>query len=253
MKHRFVFGPACAGPVLALLASAMGALHAAAGGLDRQVPVDPDAVPWRAVGKLQAVSVNFRETCTAALVGPALALSAAHCLVNPRTGRFFPSSAVHFLIGYSGERYAWHAVGRSVRIGTGYDPARPKETIGSDWALIALDKALGAADRVLPILRDPLPAGASVVLGGYQRDHPLVMIADTHCHILGHAVDADGKALLRHSCAGLQGMSGAPLLIDVGGAWYIAAVAVAEAPRAGNLAALPDPTSTPRIGVTGPP
>jgi hypothetical protein len=28
---------------------------------------DPDAVPWRAVGKLQAVSENLRDLCTGAL------------------------------------------------------------------------------------------------------------------------------------------------------------------------------------------
>jgi len=252
MKRRGVFGPASAGSILALLASAVGALHAAAGGLERQVRVNPDAVPWRAVGKLQAVSVTFRETCTATLVGPTLVLSAAHCLVNPRTGRFFPPSAVHFLIGYAGERYAGHAIGRSVTIGMGYDPARPTETIGSDWTLIRLDKALGAADRVLPMLRDPLPTGAAVMLGGYERDHPLVPIADTQCRILGRAIDANGRALLRHSCVSLPGISGAPLLVDVGGAWHVAAVAVAEEPgAAGNLAALPDPTGALRIGVAG--
>jgi protease YdgD len=204
--------------------------------------VDPDVVPWRAVGKLQAVSENFRETCTGTLVGPALVLSAAHCLFNPRTGRFFPPGSVHFLIGYAGGRYAGHAVGTAVGIGAGYDPARSKETLGSDWALVRLDERLGADDRALPILREPPSVGAPVTLGGYQRDHPLVLIADTDCRILGRAVDAGGRALLRHSCAGLPGVSGAPLLIEADGTWRVAAVAVAEAPAAGGLAALPDPT-----------
>jgi protease YdgD len=90
--------------VLALLALTPGALDAGAGGLDRRVRVDPDTVPWRAIGKLQAVSENFRKTCTGTLVGPALVLSAAHCLFNLRTGRFFPPGSVHFLIGYAGDR-----------------------------------------------------------------------------------------------------------------------------------------------------
>ena len=55
-------------------------------------------MPWRAIGKLQAASENFRKTCTGSLVGPALVLSAAHCLFNPRTGRFFPPGSVHFLL-----------------------------------------------------------------------------------------------------------------------------------------------------------
>ena len=84
------------GVVLSLLA---GVPHADAGGLDQRLRVDPDAVPWRAIGKLQAVSENFRETCSGTLVGWALVLSAAHCLFNRRTGREFPPGAVHFLIG----------------------------------------------------------------------------------------------------------------------------------------------------------
>jgi hypothetical protein len=53
----------------------------------------------------QAVSENFRKTCTGSVVGPALVLSAAHCLFNPRTGLFFPVGSVHFLIGYEGGSY----------------------------------------------------------------------------------------------------------------------------------------------------
>ena len=189
--------------MLALLAMAAGALHAAAGGLERRARVDPDAVPWRAVGKLQAVSENFRQTCTGTLVGPALVLSAAHCLFNPRTGRFFAPGSVHFLIGYTGDRYAGQAVGTGFEIGAAYDRARSNVTLGSDWALIRLDDGFGAGDRVLPMLHQPPPVGAAVVLGGYQRDPALALTADTDCRILGRAVDAGGRALLRHSCGGL--------------------------------------------------
>ena len=201
------------GVVLSLLA---GVPHADAGGLDQRLRVDPDAVPWRAIGKLQAVSENFRETCSGTLVGWALVLSAAHCLFNRRTGREFPPGAVHFLIGYAGGRYVGHAVGTALEIAAGYDPARSKETVGSDWALIRLDKELGMGNHVLPILREPPRAGAAVALGGDQRDHPLVLFADTDCRILGQAVDAGGRMLLRHSCAGLPGVSGAPFA-DRGG------------------------------------
>jgi hypothetical protein len=103
---------------------------------------------------------------------------------------------VHFLNGYEGGRYVRHAVGTAVEIGAGYDPARSKETLGSDWALIKLNRELGAGDRVLETLREPPPVGAGVVLGGYQRDSPLVIVADTDCRILGRAVDANGRALV---------------------------------------------------------
>ena len=68
----------------------------------------------------------------------------------------------------------------------------------------------------MPILSDLPEDGAKLMLGGYQQDHPLLLIADTQCHIDGRFVDVSGRLLLRHTCAGTGGVSGAPLLIDSG-------------------------------------
>ena len=65
-----------------------------------------------------------------------------------------------------------------MKIADGYDPGRPKETVGSDWALVSLDKSLGSEGRVLSILSEPPENGAKVVLGGYQKDYPLLLMAD---------------------------------------------------------------------------
>ncbi len=197
------------------------------GAYDPRVRVDPDNVPWRAIGKLQAASMNLRALCTATLVGPSMVLTAAHCLYNPRTQRNFSPNSVHFLIGYDGSRYAGHAVGVRVETGTGYDPGRPKETGGSDWALASIDKRLGSPDRVLPLLGERPEVGAAVMLGGYQQDHPLILMADTQCRIVGRFVDASGRTLLRHNCTGTGGVSGAPLLIEKSGKWFVAAIDVA--------------------------
>ena len=196
------------------------------GATDPRIRVDPDAPPWHALGKLQAVSINFRALCTATLVGPSTVVTAAHCVFNPHTHRYFPPRSLHFLIGYNGSRYAGHATGIRVKVGDGYDTGRPKETIGSDWALVSLDKSLGSGDRVLPILGDPPEDGANVMLGGYQQDHPLLLMADTQCRIDGRFVDASGRLLLRDSCAGAHGVSGAPLLINRGGIWHISAIEI---------------------------
>jgi protease YdgD len=194
---------------------------------DPRIRVSPDTVPWRAVGKLQAASTVLRTSCTATLVGPSTVVTAAHCVFNRSTKRYFPPSGLHFLIGYNGDRYAGHAVGSRVKVAEGYDPRRPKETIGSDWALISLDKSLGSKDRVLSVAYDVPEDGAEVMLGGYQQDHPLLLMADTRCHIDGRFVDASGQLLLGHNCAGTRGVSGAPLLIETGGEWRVVAIDVA--------------------------
>jgi protease YdgD len=211
------------------------------GAQDPRIRVDPGVMPWGAVGKLQAASMNFRALCTATLVGPSTIVTAAHCTFNDRVRRYFSPGALHFLIGYTGSRYAGHAIGTAIKISDGYDPGRPKETVGSDWALVSLDKNLGSEGRVLPILSGLPENGAKVALGGYQRDHPLVLMADTRCHIIGRFVDASGRLLLRHNCTATNGTSGAPLLIDRGGRWQVAAIEVfGEAGVAGGVAAVLD-------------
>ena len=146
----------------------------------------------------------------------------AHCVFNRRSRR-----SLYFPIGHNGSRDAGHAVGVSIKIGAGYDPRRPKETIGSDWALVSPDKSLGSEDRILPIVSNLPEDGTNVVLGGYQHDHPLLLMVDTQCQIDGRFVDATGRLVLRRNCTGTHGVSGAPLLIDRGGIWQVAPIDVA--------------------------
>ena len=64
------------------------------------------------------------------------------------------------------------------------------------------------------------------MLGGYEQDRVQVIIADTACIVVGSARDTSGRVLLRHSCAGTRGVSGAPLLARMlGGSWAVAGLA----------------------------
>jgi protease YdgD len=198
------------------------------GALDPRGRLDPDKDPWRAVGKLQVTTVNRRQTCTATLIGPSTVLTAAHCVFNELTQRNFLPGSMHFLIGYNGSQYAGHAVGVRLETGPGFhfDHTRPTATAGSDWALIWLDAKLGSADRMLPIIDHSPAIGSAIMLGGYQQDHPLVLMADTECQIVGRVTDPDGLPLLQHNCTGTRGVSGAPLLIEQNGKWFVTGVDV---------------------------
>lgn len=227
-------------PLLALLwAAAVWALAAPTGDASAQqvvppsvlpglgpdaarVPVGVARMPWRAVVRVQTETGG---RCSGALIGPRAVLTAAHCLFGRATGRPVQPGSIHVLSGYDRGSFDGHARATSFVTGpsvaAGPDPAPP----GADWAVLRLDAPLGAPDRVLPLLRQA-PPGTPVALGGYEQDRAHALLADLDCAVVGLARDAAGYAVLRHSCAGTRGVSGAPLLARTpDGGWGIVGVA----------------------------
>ncbi|MFC3124950.1 trypsin-like serine peptidase [Pseudoroseomonas globiformis] len=202
------------------------------GEADPRHPVSAGAVPWNALGRVQT---ELGGRCTGAMIAPDRVLTAAHCLVTPRTGRLVQPGSIHMMLGY--DRGTWRGTSPVKRflVAPGFDPVRrgPPE---ADWAVLTLERKLGGTP--LPLFRQMPPAGARLMLGGYQQDRREVLLADTDCHLLGSARGPGGTALLRHGCAATRGASGGPLLVETAhGSWAILGVAVASfADRPAGLA-----------------
>ena len=161
-------------------------------------------------------------------------LTAAHCVIDSRTGAYLPPPSLHFFVGYDDGHYAGDAYGTRLVVGTGYTPDHPAESLGSDWALITIDRRLGTPDRVLAIREQSPKVGMKAMFGGYSEDHLLLLTADPDCRVVGLAVDPAGRLLLRHNCTGIGGTSGAPLLVRDGGVWRIGGVQVGAGAGAAN-------------------
>ena len=197
--------------------------------------------PWNAVLRVQIPGV---AVCTAVLVAPRLALTAAHCLYSARLGHFVPPSAVHVLNGYASGDFTGHSLVPSYRVLPDYNPLAPDATRPGDAALLRLATPLIAVP--LPLL-DARP-GQTVTLAGYSQDRAQRLQIDPTCHLL-----PSPGPLLAHSCTGTKGSSGGPLLRQADdGQWQVVGLQSASNTRAAGGLAVPAATLRALLAATTP-
>jgi protease YdgD len=207
----------------------LAAAQAGARGADRRVAVDPTEPPWNAIAKVQS---NVAEHCSGVLIAPAVVLTAAHCLYNPRTRALLQPVSLHVLFGYQRGQYRWHRQVARVTVGRGFDGNAGQPQPG-DWARLELAEAVPATP--LPLFEGGAGAGMAVALAGYNQDRAQLLMADLECHVLRVAIPSSDATFLFHDCAATRGTSGAPLLAKRDGGWAVIAINIA-ASRSENLA-----------------
>jgi protease YdgD len=230
--------------LLGLLAACAARPLPGIGEQDGRSVVDIEAAPWRSLG---VVSNSRGGRCTGALVGPHTMLTAAHCLLDPRTGQLLEARNLQVVLGLSPANPGQRIAVVSYVTGTGFrarpgptpDPAVAPDT---DWALLALDPAMPAvpSDRHLTFAPGFARNGTPLAFGGYQADRPNQLVADLGCQVMFHGRDPGGHVMLRHSCSATSGSSGGPLLVRLGdGVWTVAGVGSMALNTAGGGWAVP--------------
>ncbi len=207
---------------------------------DHRVAVESDAPPWSAIGRVNRRVGGF---CTGTVIGPRKALTVAHCLWSRRTKGWLPHQSLHFVAGYRRGHYLADADVTSYTVSPDYDPfAAPTAlaNLGSDWAVLSLDRDVGSIAGILPLVardqsRGPsLVAGTKLIHAGYSQDKAHILTKHEGCTVLA----AVNIHLFRHDCDATRGDSGSPLLLKEGGRYRLLAIHVASTTRDGRSVGL---------------
>ena len=195
---------------LALAAGLLAACHAQAG----ERP-SIDGWPSFAVGKLNILGGGF---CTATLIAPDRALTAASCLRDRQGHVWLPVTRLHVEFAPYRSGRLGHAPVTAIHAAPGlaFDAAGLPTDPARDWAILEL--AEGPRDpRIRPVRfatmaeRAALGPGAPLVLVGYTRSRPFIATLAEPCAVQARRGDPE---IVLHDCAGGIAVAGTAVLID---------------------------------------
>ncbi len=202
----------------AVTIAALVTLAGAAAAQERRMLDADEAVPFRGVGRLNVAGARF---CTATLVAPDEALTAAHCLFHPRTRAPVPASELRFVAGLRlGETAAVRRVAEAaVHPDFRFDGAADLAGVQADLALLRLARPV-PADAATPIGPGGFaPDGGPLTIVSYARDRAQAPSIEAPCGVV--ATFGAGAAL---DCTVNFGASGAPVLQGEGAGVHLVGV-----------------------------
>jgi protease YdgD len=188
-------------------------------------------VPWRAVGRVNIATTYATSMCTGTLIAEDLVLTAAHCVMNPRTGTAYQPAAVHFVAGWRRGQKVGASRAAAITVHPDYRIAEQMEIeqIGADLALIRLaDPIPRAKAPFFGIAPAPRP-GTPLTLISYRRDRPHALTRQKGCEIVGIR-----DSVISLSCNVTFGASGSPVFMSSGGEMRLVAVITAMGGDARN-------------------
>ena len=245
MKHVFLLLLVGAAVAMAARLTQSEDLRPGIIGKDDRVRLDDKGPPWDAVGQVNVGGYRMTDQCTGTLVAPNLVVTAAHCVMNPWSGRPYPLHDIHFIAGVRGAANKGHGTARCLHFPKDYRfvapdkilptmPAQkvPLRSFATDVVAIVLDSKLAVDPAPVAEALAPRP-DLTLVHVAYAADHRFMPWAHFGCRLLQSDPDT---SLWFNDCDTHPGSSGGPLFVSTDGSRKLAAIMVGAGAHNFNIA-----------------
>ncbi|WP_417496426.1 trypsin-like serine peptidase [Maricaulis sp.] len=190
-------------------------------GRDDRVFMDTAAAPWNAVGQ---IDMEAGGACTATLIADDVLITAAHCIDDD--GRI--DARAVFTTGYDRRGGPLEARVTDYMIDPNWDDQRfssTDEIDGTDWALLRIDRPLGAEIGHVGVRGLVQTAGnngarqADLYQAGYSWDTGAHLSGNIGCRI----TEVFNDNTMAHNCDTTRGDSGSPFMVREGNQYFVIA------------------------------
>lgn len=167
-----------------------------------------EAKPWRGVGRINIAGYRSRRMCSGTLIAPDIVLTAAHCLMDVRTGRVHQPGKVNFVAGWHKGSKTGHRLGQSVLFHPDWPTGKPVRKImpRTDLALLRLASPMDPPEAEPFAFADRPQPDSLILLISYRGDRPHALSRQDDCRYLSNR-----GGFLRLECPVTFGASGAPV------------------------------------------
>lgn len=175
--------------------------------------IDSTDYPWHSIGRVNRGGYRSVSSCTGTLVTPNVVLTAAHCIVSPKTQKVIPADEVFFIAGVRRDEYAARLEAECLLTVEGYvSRSRPRiSEIHKDVGLIVL-KEPSDLFPLPPLTQEEskrLRASTRFLSVGYRRSRPFLPTVVSSCSVIG----ANSNVWIT-DCNTETGASGGPLMVN---------------------------------------